>query len=132
MEQIEVPQIQLSDQNRAFLPSPAATEAEVSKKLSACLISKLEIGPSSLRVCSNKPEPAHSERHAHQLKVGNVEASQLLGATCVNPGYRTLSARSDLCPAPEQTSNQCSDGLHRPGRDLECHGDMHRDDAKGT
>jgi hypothetical protein len=88
-------------------------------------MTKLEAGPSSLWICSSKPELAHLERHAHQLKVGNDEASQLLGATRINPGYHTLSARSDLPPALEETPNQGSDGLHRPGRDLECHGGMH-------
>jgi hypothetical protein len=48
-----------------------------------CLMTKLEAGPSSLRVCSSKPEPAHPEHHDHQLKVGNAKASQLLGGnTC--------------------------------------------------
>jgi hypothetical protein len=83
------------------------------------LMTKLEVRPSSLRACSSKLEPAHPERHAHQLKVGNAEASQLLGETRVNTGYHTLSARSDLCPAPEETSNQGSDGLHHPWCDFE-------------
>jgi hypothetical protein len=85
-------------------------------------MTKLEVRPGSLRVCSSKPEPAHKECHAHQLKVGNAEASQLLWATRVDPGYHTLSARRDLCPAPKEASNQGSDGPHRPGRDLECKG----------
>jgi hypothetical protein len=67
----------------------------IKKTFHLCLISKLETGPDSLWICSSEPEPTHSERRAHQLKVGNTEAPQLLGITRVNPGYRTLSTRNN-------------------------------------